>query len=161
MAVNLERFISNMCCNSCQALYDAYVEANVRIRSKLGYKQLIIRRQLGKCCDWCAGLAGIYEASDVPDDIYKRHRNCRCLVTYKTEGSFQDVYSKREYKTQKESRKQRLVEIKDEQNRRAPFDLERRKAKSNGAKYYDATKEGVDVEGRKAHPGQHQVDGET
>ena len=47
MAINLERFISNACCNSCQSFYDYYVEANVIFRSGLGMNEVIIRRQLG------------------------------------------------------------------------------------------------------------------
>ncbi|MBQ3321902.1 MAG: hypothetical protein IJH05_03545 [Firmicutes bacterium] len=104
MALNLERFISNLCCNSCQSFYDMYVEANVRFRSAAGMNAVIIRRQLGNCCDWCKNLAGIYNAWDAPDDIYRRHRNCRCMVTMKTDKGYQDVWSKKEFDSQKQSR---------------------------------------------------------
>jgi len=116
MAINLERFISNACCNSCQSFYDHYVEANVRFRSRLGMKAVIIRRQLGHCCDWCASLAGIYDPSNAPDDIYKRHENCRCLVTSKTEKGYQDVWNKKIYQTQREARLSKLNQINAEIN---------------------------------------------
>lgn len=108
MAINLERFISNACCNSCQSFYDHYVEANVRFRSRLGMKAVIIRRQLGHCCDWCASLAGIYDPSNAPDDIYRRHSNCRCLVTYKTQDGYQDVWNKKIYQTQRDARIEKI-----------------------------------------------------
>jgi len=111
MAINLERFISNACCNSCQSFYDHYVEANVRFRSRLGMKAVIIRRQLGHCCDWCASLAGIYDPYNAPDDIYKRHSNCRCLVTYKTQDGYQNVWNKKIYQTQREARVNHLNDL--------------------------------------------------
>lgn len=109
-----ERFISNTFANVGQSFYDSYVEANVKFRSRVGSKTYIIRRQLGSCCKWCASLAGIYESSDAPDDIYRRHQNCKCLVTFKNEKGYTDVWSKKEFETQKEARQQRLKEIEDE-----------------------------------------------
>lgn len=108
-----ERFISNSFRNVGQGFYDSYVEANVRFRSKLGMKEVIVRRQLGNCCKWCADLAGIYDANNHPDDIYKRHRNCRCLVTHKTEKGYKDnLVSKTQYfKTQKEVRYERIKQL--------------------------------------------------
>ena len=100
---SFENFISNAFCNVGQSFYDSYVGANVRFRSRLGMKTVIIRRQLGHCCDCCASLAGIYNASDAPDDIYRRHDNCRCLVTCKTEAGYQDVWNKKIYKTQRDA----------------------------------------------------------
>ena len=113
MAINLERFISNACCNSCQSFYDHYVEANVRFRSALGMNEVIIRRQVSNCCDWCASKAGIFDANKAPSDIYMRHENCRCLVTYKTEKGYQNVWNKKIYKTQKEARVDKIKELPD------------------------------------------------
>lgn len=110
-----ENIISNLLgepvCNLCHAFYDQYVEANVKFRSKAGMKEVIIRRQLGKCCKWCADLAGIYTPENAPDDIYRRHDNCKCMVTYKDEDGYTDVWSKKEYESQKEARSTRAHEI--------------------------------------------------
>lgn len=110
-----ENIISNLLgepvSNMCHAFYDQYVEANVRFRSKAGMKELIIRRQLGKCCEWCANLAGIYTPENAPDDIYRRHDNCKCMVTYKDEDGYQDVWSKKEFNSQREARKAREKEL--------------------------------------------------
>lgn len=106
-----ERFISNTFANVGQSFYDSYVEANVKFRSRAGSKTYIIRRQIGSCCKWCASLAGIYESSDAPDDIYRRHQNCKCLVTFKNEKGYTDVWSKKEFEAQKEARIQKIKEI--------------------------------------------------
>lgn len=140
-----ERFISNAFCNVGQSFYDSYVEANVRFRSSLGMKNVIIRRQLGNCCDWCAKLAGIYDSSDMPDNIreniYKRHNNCRCLVTYKNDKGYQNVWTKKIYQTQRESRIKRLKEIDYDNLNYKRFTLERRRLKSEGKNIYDSTNE--------------------
>lgn len=110
-----ENIISNLLgepvSNMCHAFYDQYVEANVRFRSKAGMRELIIRRQLGKCCEWCADLAGIYTPENAPDDIYRRHDNCKCMVTYRDEDGYQDVWSKKEFEAQKEARKTKENEL--------------------------------------------------
>lgn len=110
-----ENIISNLLgepvCNLCHAFYDQYVEANVKFRSRAGMKEVIIRRQLGKCCKWCADLAGIYVPENAPEDIYKRHDNCKCMVTYKDEDGYTDVWSKKEFLTQKEARQDKEREL--------------------------------------------------
>ena len=114
---SFENIISNILgepvSNLCHAFYDQYVEANVRFRSRAGMKELIIRRQLGKCCKWCADLAGIYTPENAPADIYRRHDNCKCMVTYKDENGYTDAWSKRQFQTQKEVRKDRERELLD------------------------------------------------
>ena len=119
MTSNLERFISNLCCNSCQGFYDMYVEANVRFRSAAGMKMVIIRRQLGNCCDWCKNLAGIYSPWNAPKDIYRRHSNCRCLVTTRTEKGYQDVWNKKMFQTQREARINRFKELQEQSAQQA------------------------------------------
>lgn len=104
-----ENIISNLLgepvCNLCHAFYDQYVEANVKFRSRAGMKEVIIRRQLGKCCKWCADLAGIYEYGDHPDDVFRRHDNCKCMVTYKDEDGYTDVWTKKKFESEKEARR--------------------------------------------------------
>lgn len=100
--------------NVSHSFYDYYVEANVKARQALGVKQQVVRRQVLKCCDWCADLAGIYTYPNVPSDVWARHNNCRCQVTFisNKNGAYKDVWSKQEYKTQKDARLSRIAEIK-------------------------------------------------
>lgn len=136
-----ERFISNSFRNVGQGFYDSYVEANVRFRSKLGMKEVIVRRQLGNCCKWCADLAGIYDANKTPSDVFKRHRNCRCLVTHKTEKQYEDVWSGEKFKTQKKARYQRIKDIAKEKRINEKYDAIKRELTANNVHIYDATDE--------------------
>lgn len=94
-----------------QNIIDQYVEANVRFRSRSGVKAVIVRRELGRCCDWCRSLAGIYNYGEEPENVYARHDNCKCLVTFKNDKGYTDVWSKIEYKNQSDARVARMMDI--------------------------------------------------
>lgn len=87
--------------NFCQSVVDDTIEANAKFHYKSGRSPVIRRIATGKCCKWCSALQGTYSyPDDVPDDIYRRHENCRCLVTYDPkDGSnkVQDVHDKKLY----------------------------------------------------------------
>lgn len=101
--------------NFCHSFYDEFVEQNVAFRHRAGVKSLIIRRNLGGCCGWCQNLAGIYVYGEEPKDVYRRHDSCRCLVTSKFGGrGYEDVWSKKEFETQKDARIARLKEYEEE-----------------------------------------------
>lgn len=83
----------------CIYIVDDTVKNNVESQGKAGLKPVIIRKSSGKCCDWCKSLVGVYYYPDVPQDIYRRHNNCRCKVTYHPrKGMAQDVHSKEWHK---------------------------------------------------------------
>ena len=42
-------------------------------------------------------MAGRYAYGEEPDDIYRRHDNCDCTVTFENGRKRQDVWSKREW----------------------------------------------------------------
>lgn len=113
----IQRFLGEPARNLMHAMYDDYVEANVRFRSRAGVRTFIVRRELSKCCEWCHELAGIYWSGDAPDNIYQRHDNCRCVVTFRSEkGKYVDVWSKDEFDSQKDARKARQRIIQQEQH---------------------------------------------
>lgn len=68
--------------NFTQAAVDDLVKANADFHHELGLQPKIIRKADPGCCDWCNAIDGVYEYPDVPDDIYRRHRFCRCTVEY-------------------------------------------------------------------------------
>lgn len=81
--------------NITRSFYDDYVETNVKYRSEAGLECFIIRSDHGGCCKWCAALAGKYHyPEEVPKDVYRRHDNCTCTVTYISGRKAQDVWSK-------------------------------------------------------------------
>ena len=83
--------------NITHAMADDYMKTNAEFRSKAGIDTYIERRDDGKCCEWCSGLAGRYRYPEqVPRDVFRRHDNCGCLVSYVTPGGMrQNVHSKR------------------------------------------------------------------
>lgn len=95
-----------------QSFFDGFTKSNVETRARAGIEELIIREELGDCCEWCQDLAGTYTYGSEPKEVYGRHANCRCIVTHKSrKGTYQDVWSKREFKTYKEARIAREKEI--------------------------------------------------
>lgn len=97
--------------NITRSFYDDYVETNVKYRSEAGLECFIIRSDHGGCCKWCAALAGKYRyPEEVPKDVYRRHDNCTCTVTYTNGRKAQDVWSKTSRELPAEER-ERMREI--------------------------------------------------
>ena len=74
------------------------VHKNADFQYKAGLTPKIRRRAEGNCCKWCQSLEGTYDYADVRDtgnDVWRRHRDCRCEVTYDPgTGKVQDAHSK-------------------------------------------------------------------
>lgn len=78
--------------NLIQSFADEFVRDNAKFQANAGLNPKIRRTVVGKCCDYCAALAGIYEYPDnTPEDVFRRHRFCRCLVTYDPADGFGKV----------------------------------------------------------------------
>lgn len=82
--------------NFSQAIIDDTVKINAESHHKLGLKPKIFRRENGNCCDWCKQVEGVYEYPEVPKDVWRRHRYCRCTVEYYPgDGRRQNVHTKK------------------------------------------------------------------
>lgn len=69
--------------NFSQSIVDDTIKANVDFHSKIGLKPQLRRTvDTHNACKWCRSLAGTYDYPDVPDDIYRRHERCKCIVEY-------------------------------------------------------------------------------
>lgn len=69
--------------NFTQSVVDDTIKANADFQYESGLFPKIIRIVHGsKPCDWCKSLGGVYKYPDVPEDVYKRHDRCRCVVEY-------------------------------------------------------------------------------
>lgn len=68
--------------NFTQAVADDAVKKNTEFHEGLGLVPSVTRIVKGDCCDWCREVAGTYHYPDIPDDVYRRHRYCRCTVEY-------------------------------------------------------------------------------
>ena len=63
-----------------------------------GLAPKIKRTSTGHCCEWCEKLVGTYNYEDVRDtgnDVFRRHRHCRCTVEFITNGKRQNVHTKK------------------------------------------------------------------
>lgn len=81
--------------NFSQSVVDDVIKANVDFHAKSGLRPRINRTLVGHACDWCRKLAGSFDYYDLPDDVYRRHERCKCIVEYKPgDGRKQNVWSK-------------------------------------------------------------------
>lgn len=78
-----------------KSFHDDFIRTNARTRSALGFKCYLDREAAPGCCKWCTENAGRYVYGDHPDDIFRRHDNCSCTVTFENGRERQDVWSKR------------------------------------------------------------------
>lgn len=68
-----------------QNVVDDFVHSNAGQQARAGMSPQIIRTAEPGACEWCQNLAGVYDYSEVRDrgnEVYMRHNNCRCTVTY-------------------------------------------------------------------------------
>ncbi|HRR76965.1 MAG TPA: hypothetical protein P5191_09180 [Ruminococcus sp.] len=83
--------------NVSKGFHDSYIKANAKFRSDAGLRVYINRETDGKCCEWCNNIAGRYNVDELPEDVFRRHDNCGCTVTYENGKQRQDVWSKRSW----------------------------------------------------------------
>lgn len=81
--------------NTAMSMHDSCIKINARKRNDLGFKCYLTRVAVGGCCKWCTEIAGRYVYGDHPADIFRRHDNCDCTVTFENGRQRQDVWSKR------------------------------------------------------------------
>lgn len=87
--------------NYARHVGDEAVRRNAAFQSRAGLKPTIRRTSAAKCCSWCAEVAGTYDYADVSqqgDNVWRRHLDCRCLITYIAPGRTETVlnYRRRE-----------------------------------------------------------------
>lgn len=87
--------------NVANSFHDDYVRENAKFRSKAGIRCYIVRETDGNCCAWCSSLAGRYIYGNEPDDIFRRHDNCTCMVTFENGRERQNVWSENKWQVSK------------------------------------------------------------
>lgn len=93
--------------NNTEAFYDDFIRENADFRYGAGLKTTITRTAEYNCCDWCSALEGTYEYGEEPEDIYRRHEFCRCTVTFQSEKTSQNVWSKKTWESTPEELERR------------------------------------------------------
>lgn len=82
--------------NITQSFADDYVKANADFQARAGLDPKISRIVTTPCCKWCSDLAGTYTYGEHPEDIFRRHENCDCLVIYEPgDGRMQNSHTKK------------------------------------------------------------------
>ena len=109
--------------NFTLSVVDAAIKANADFQYKSGLSPKIKRISTGKCCEWCNKLVGVYDygkVSDTGNDVFRRHKYCRCLVEYVPgNGMKQNVHTKewsKSYKSDKIKAREKEERIKRENN---------------------------------------------
>lgn len=88
--------------NMSMATVDDALRANADFQAKCGIRKYIKRVPNGSCCAWCSALAGTYDYEDVSgtgNDVWRRHKNCDCIIDFIEDGKPQRVYNYREANT--------------------------------------------------------------
>lgn len=91
----IERRAKSATENIAESMHDDYIKENAGWRSQAGLDCYLVRDADGGCCKWCQALDGKYPYATAPDDIFRRHDNCKCNVTYICGKKRQDVWSKK------------------------------------------------------------------
>ena len=103
--------------NFSQSFVNDAVRENADFQYKAGLSPKIIRTSTGKCCEWCDKLAGIYDyeaVSDTGNNVFRRHKYCRCLVEYAPgDGKRQNVHTKQWRKETKRRIENSLTQSKE------------------------------------------------
>ena len=68
--------------NFTQAVVDDTIKKNVEFHNEAGLKAKVVRIAESKACEWCRNLQGEYDYPDVPQDVWHRHQNDKCIITY-------------------------------------------------------------------------------
>lgn len=82
-----------------KAVHDDRMESEAKFRKEAGLKSYLNRVAAAGCCPWCSKIAGRYVYGDHPEDIFGRHDNCDCSVTFESGRQRQDVWSKKTWET--------------------------------------------------------------
>lgn len=88
------RWLGEPVINNTEAFADDFIAENARTRARMGLKTTITRIVAPGCCEWCNGLGGVYEYGSEPKEVYQRHEYCRCMVTFQSDRTSQNVWSK-------------------------------------------------------------------
>lgn len=90
--------------NYSQSTVDYTIRKNMDANARLGMEAQLIRKidpaetaKGNRACKWCQSLAGTYRYNDVKNtgnDVFRRHRGCRCQLIYKNGKQIQDAWWK-------------------------------------------------------------------
>ena len=119
--------------NYSQSTVDYTIRKNMGANARLGMEAQLIRKidpgetaKGNRACRWCQSLAGTYRYNDVKDtgnEVFRRHRGCRCQLIYKNGKQIQDawwktVLSSEDFEENRIKINQRIEQLGGEQQRK-------------------------------------------
>ena len=108
--------------NFTQSIIDDTIRKNAEFHAKTGMTPTISRHSTGHCCKWCDSLVGNYIYGEEPNNFYRRHQHCTCVIDYHPKnGKVQNSWTKKirnESSNELEIRKQMNIDVRDN-NRKA------------------------------------------
>lgn len=110
--------------NMLNSQYDRNMKKGAETCASAGLKTYIVRDSGSGCCKWCNEVSGKFAYGTEPKDVYRRHDNCTCTVTYESGRGRQNVWSK-QYWSQEQERE--YLRLRDEM---APKRLSARQAQA-------------------------------
>ena len=107
--------------NLTDHFFDKFIEENAGFRDSAGLQPIVTRRTKGrKSCEWCKEKEGVYTYKEAQkNDIFRRHTDCRCVITYETNGKKETLAQMMTYKEKKEKEEKAIQERKARQALRA------------------------------------------
>lgn len=102
------RWLGEPVINNTEAFADDFIAENARTRARMGLKTTITRVVAPGCCEWCDRLGGVYEYGEEPKEVYQRHEYCRCMVTFQSDRTSQNVWSKTVWESSPEEIERRI-----------------------------------------------------
>lgn len=57
------------------------IKANARLQKKAGLGSWIERKGWN-CCDWCRSMSGRYTYGEQPEDFFRVHKDCTCVIEF-------------------------------------------------------------------------------
>lgn len=126
----IERRAKSVTENCAESMHDDYIKENAGWRSQAGLDCYLVRDADGGCCKWCQALDGKYPYATAPDDIFRRHDNCKCNVTYICGKKRQQVWSKQDWSNNKEREYLKRLDAEKAAKRKALSDNSKPKVNS-------------------------------
>ena len=68
--------------NFSQNVVDEFIKENFEFQGKSGLSAKVVRTPESGACEWCKEVAGEYIYPDVPEDVWRRHERCKCVIDY-------------------------------------------------------------------------------
>lgn len=105
--------------NYSQSTVDYTIRKNMDANARLGMEAQLIRKidpaetaKGNRACKWCQSLAGTYKYNDVKDtgnEVFRRHRGCRCQLIYKNGKEIKDAWWKTTLQSEDFEENRRLI----------------------------------------------------